>query len=59
MNDVTEQAVIDFQRQREAFVARAKNFNPEAAGEAARLRADLLLTHATIDNKKPFRRRTE
>lgn len=45
---VTEQAIIDFQRQREAMAARAKNFDPAAGGLYAR-GADTLLTADYVD----------
>lgn len=38
---VTEQAIIDLQKQREAYMGRAKNFDPSAAGEHARLVQEL------------------
>lgn len=46
---VTEQAIIDLQRQREAHMARAKNFDPVAAGEHARQAKDLGFDPETID----------
>lgn len=36
MTTVTEAAIIDLERQREAFMARAKNFDPVLAGVNAR-----------------------
>lgn len=46
---VTEQAIIDFQRQKEALMARAKNFDPVAAGELAARRVDTALTADAVD----------
>lgn len=45
---VAEQAIIDFQRQREAFAMRAKNFDPKAY--ATQDRADTMMTPEVIDN---------
>ena len=45
---VTESAIIDLQRQREAIEMRAKNFNPSLA--APRDQPDMRLTAETIDN---------
>lgn len=45
---VTEQAIIDFQRQKEAMMARAKNFDP-TGGEAPREPGDIQLTPAYVD----------
>ena len=43
----TEAAIIDLQRQREAFDMRARNFNPKATTAE---RGDLMLTADAIDN---------
>jgi hypothetical protein len=45
---VTEQAIIDLERQREAITARARNFDPVAGGLRAR-GADTLLTADYVD----------
>jgi hypothetical protein len=45
---VTERAIIDLEKQKEAFVARAKNYDPVAGGERART-ADTLLTPDYVD----------
>lgn len=45
----TESAIIDFERQKEAHMARAKNFDPAAAGAAARTSIDTSLTAAAVD----------
>lgn len=46
---VTEQAIVDFQRQREAIMARAKNFDAATAGERAASRTDTGLTPDAVD----------
>lgn len=46
---VTESAIIDLQRQKEAIMARAKNFDPAAAGENARLIKELGFDPAAIE----------
>ena len=43
---VTEQAIVDFQRQREAFMARAKNFDPTTT---TREPGDVRLTADAVD----------
>ncbi len=45
---VTESAIIDLQRQREAMEMRAKNFDPRKA--TPREQPDMRLTDETIDN---------
>lgn len=45
---VTEAAIIDLERQREAIMARAKNFDPQAAGRDARS-SDIKLTPDYVD----------
>ena len=44
---VTEKAIVDFQRQREAFMARAQNFDPKAVG--TREPGDTTLSAEAID----------
>lgn len=46
---VTEAAIIDLERQREAIMARAKNFDPVEAGQHARLVKDLGFDPDNID----------
>lgn len=46
---VTEAAIIDLERQREAIMARAKNFDPVEAGQHARLVKDLGFDPDKID----------
>lgn len=46
---VTEAAIIDLQRQKEAIMARAKNFDPVAAGERASGRRDTTLTADAVE----------
>lgn len=46
---VIEDALIDFQRQKEALMARAKNFDPVAAGERAAGRSDTSLTADAVE----------
>jgi hypothetical protein len=46
---VTEQAIIDFQRQKEAMMARAKNFDPRGGADAPREPGDIQLTPAYVD----------
>lgn len=46
---VTERAVIDLERQREAMAKRAKNFDAEAAGRSAAGRMDSPLPEDYVD----------
>jgi hypothetical protein len=46
---VTESAIIDFERQKEAVMARAKNFNAAEAGAHASGRVDTSLTADAVE----------